>query len=613
MEGRRAPGAAVRANRWIGRTLLSLGCCLGSTSVWAGENQWTRVGPDGATSIAIDPSAPSTVYFGVYGGVARSTDAGATWLLSGDGLEGLVSLVALDPVTPSTLFAVVPGSSSFTGDPKSGIYRSTDAGATWARVYGPIGSGSRFGKVVALAATPSAVLAGVKSFTCVFDLCFTSGSTAISRDGGTSWAAGGEFIASSFSADPAEAATVYAGATAGASLSGGAPLGGVFRSSDGGGVWQGSAGEVAGKNVLSVAVDPINSRVVYAGAADSGLYKTSDAGSSWASARDGLSQTRISALAVDPVQPSVVYAGTDGGVFSSANGGASWRSVGLNGSSANQLAFDPGDHNRLYAVTGEGAYAITFASTPCEPSSTSLCLGGQFRVEVAWRSSDGRSGSGRARPGTADTGYFWFFDSGNVELAIKILDGRPINGHFWLFSGALSDVEYTITATDTTTGEMRSYHNASGQLSSFADTSAFSGAGGSAVQSIVGSATVPISTAAYLGRSEACAAGPTRFCVNGGRFQVDATWRTRDGRSGAGRAAPLTADTGYFWFFGEDNVELVLKVLDGRSFNGHYWVFYGALSDVAYTITVTDTETGVVKTYENPQGTLASHADTEAF
>ena len=57
----------------------------------------------------------------------------------------------------------------------------------------------------------------------------------------------------------------------------------------------------------------------------------------------------------------------------------------------------------------------------------------------------------------------------------------------------------------------------------------------------------------------------------------------------------------------------MLKVLDGRTLNGHFWVFYGALSNVGYTITITDTETQTVKTYVNPEGTLASVADTEAF
>jgi hypothetical protein len=76
---------------------------------------------------------------------------------------------------------------------------------------------------------------------------------------------------------------------------------------------------------------------------------------------------------------------------------------------------------------------------------------------------------------------------------------------------------------------------------------------------------------------------------------------------------PLTSDTGYFWFFSASNVELVLKAVDGRTFNNHFWVFYGALSDVEYTITVTDMVTGAVKTYSNTAGHLASVADTAAF
>jgi hypothetical protein len=85
------------------------------------------------------------------------------------------------------------------------------------------------------------------------------------------------------------------------------------------------------------------------------------------------------------------------------------------------------------------------------------------------------------------------------------------------------------------------------------------------------------------------------------------------GQSGTGKAIPISGDTGYFWFFSENNVELILKVLDGRSINGHFWVFYGALSNVQYTITVRDTQTGTERTYENASGDQASHADTSAF
>ncbi len=111
-----------------------------------------------------------------------------------------------------------------------------------------------------------------------------------------------------------------------------------------------------------------------------------------------------------------------------------------------------------------------------------------------------------------------------------------------------------------------------------------------------------------------CVATPTSLCLGNGRFKVQVAWRVpSQGTSGGGTAAGLTSDTGYFWFFSSNNIELMIKVVDGRAFNNKFWVFYGALSNVEYTITVTDTTTGIVKTYLNPSGTLASVADTSAF
>jgi hypothetical protein len=122
-----------------------------------------------------------------------------------------------------------------------------------------------------------------------------------------------------------------------------------------------------------------------------------------------------------------------------------------------------------------GIYAQRFTTASCAADpSRQLCLNGRFRVEV--RFTDPRSGTpgaGRAVPLTSDTGGFWFFDASNTELIIKILDGRALNGHFWVFAGALSDVEYTITVTDTQTGKSKVYQNAPHQLASRADTAAF--------------------------------------------------------------------------------------------------------------------------------------------
>jgi hypothetical protein len=111
-----------------------------------------------------------------------------------------------------------------------------------------------------------------------------------------------------------------------------------------------------------------------------------------------------------------------------------------------------------------------------------------------------------------------------------------------------------------------------------------------------------------------CAADATTLCLNGGRFRVIASWRNlANGDTGVAHAVPLTGDTGYFWFFSDNNIELVVKALDGRPVNGKFWLFYGALSNVEYSIDVTDTTTGLTRSYFNPYGRQASVADTTAF
>ncbi|HEX5718309.1 MAG TPA: ELWxxDGT repeat protein [Thermoanaerobaculia bacterium] len=264
-------------------------------------------------------------------------------------------------------------------------------------------------------------------------------------------------------------------------------------------------------------------------------------------------------------------------------------------------------------ITGRELWTYSLAAGPtvCQPSAEALCLNaGRFRVEIAWRDFTGQAGKGKAVPLTSDSGYFWFFNEANVEVILKVLDGRGVNGHHWVFYGALSSVEYTITVTDSQTGTIRQYSNPSGRLASVADTKAFAtGKAGAA------SATKPAAGTAVRAPAAAsgCTATATRLCLNGGRFAVEASWRDFQGNEGVGKALPLAGDTGSFWFFNQENVEVVLKVLDGRPVNGKFWVFYGALSSVEYTLTVTDTKTGAVKVYENPSGLLASVADTSAF
>ena len=111
-----------------------------------------------------------------------------------------------------------------------------------------------------------------------------------------------------------------------------------------------------------------------------------------------------------------------------------------------------------------------------------------------------------------------------------------------------------------------------------------------------------------------CAPADIRLCLNGGRFQVEVQW-TANGGSGSGHAVSLTSDTGYFWFFNDANVEAVVKVLNAcASSRPRFWVFAGGLTNVRVHLTVTDTRTGAVKTYDNPAGTpFQTVQDTNAF
>ncbi len=99
----------------------------------------------------------------------------------------------------------------------------------------------------------------------------------------------------------------------------------------------------------------------------------------------------------------------------------------------------------------------------------------RFLIRVSWRDFEGATGSGRELPTpSADTGFFWFFDADNVELIVKVLDGCGINGRYWFFAAAATNVEYTIDVVDTKTGEGWRYDNPLGRASpAVTDTAAF--------------------------------------------------------------------------------------------------------------------------------------------
>ncbi|HUP23732.1 MAG TPA: FG-GAP-like repeat-containing protein [Thermoanaerobaculia bacterium] len=277
-----------------------------------------------------------------------------------------------------------------------------------------------------------------------------------------------------------------------------------------------------------------------------------------------------------------------------------------------------GGGRRLASTTIEPA----LARGVCGDQPTELCLQqARFGLRVSWADGDQQTGLGQPVALTSDTGYFWFFAPSNVELVVKVLDGCAINGHFWVFVGGLTDVGVSMVVDDVASGVSRSYFKAAGEsFEPILDTAAFATCDVpfAAATRSHDSATALREAAALVravaaGGAAACSATDQALCLNRQRFLVEAEWRS-DTASGTASAIGLTDDTGYFWFFGPTNVELVVKVLDGCSITDRYWVFGGGLTDTEVRLTITDSDTGTVRVYDNTLGRpFAPIRDTGAF
>jgi photosystem II stability/assembly factor-like uncharacterized protein len=341
-------------------------------------------------SVAVDPSAPSTVYAGtIFGTIYKTTNAGTDWTplngLPGDhvdaigvdptnssivyaGLEDFgvyktfnggmdwtpfgptvgsqavsVQDLAIDPTDTGTVyvggFVSGPGSSV-------GVYRSTNGGETWHET--PL-----IALVRSLAldpANPSNLIAATQDG---LGLWRTS-------DGGDSWDVSNQGLVNTnigaLATAPTLADRVYAGAA----------NRGVFRSDDGGVTWEETAFPGVLEVFFSVAVDPTAAGTVYVGTHFDAVYKTSDGGDHWSQLATGSFPLLIGAIVVDPSTPDVVYAGGFGGVARSTTGGGNWAFVnnGLHPIVA-ALAIDPSAPSTLYAgtVPGQGSFSGVYKTT----------------------------------------------------------------------------------------------------------------------------------------------------------------------------------------------------------------------------------------------------------
>lgn len=119
------------------------------------------------------------------------------------------------------------------------------------------------------------------------------------------------------------------------------------------------------------------------------------------------------------------------------------------------------------------------SATTCTANSTTLCLqNNRFEVKLAAR--DPRSGKTDSSQVMSSTNFFGYFAfpvlTGNTtdpQVFIKILDGTPVNGKWWVFYASLTDVEFTLTVRDSKTGAVKTYRQDPYTQKSANDTNAF--------------------------------------------------------------------------------------------------------------------------------------------
>jgi len=256
---------------------------------------------------------------------------------------------------------------------------------------------------------------------------------------------------------------------------------------------------------------------------------------------------------------------------------------------------------------------------PCEPTPTTLCLNNdRFKVEVGWFAEAGNldtvqnfDGAGAARntPVSEVWTGMWFFDPDNLDLLIHVFQGCNFNDRYWVFAAGLTNVEVTLTVTDTQNGEKKEFFSPLGTVfEPITDTAAFDTCPFQSAQSMP---PVVIQQAAPETKqtSGPCVADPTTACLHDGRFK--ATVKTLGTDSPAQALADGTAG---FPFSNPTFFDLFVSVIDGSSANDEYWVHYSMFPNTAdFTLTVEDMVKGGSKTYTHGASDPLAVLDKAAF
>jgi photosystem II stability/assembly factor-like uncharacterized protein len=300
---------------------------------------WLATGPFGgdADMIRAIPQAKGHVIAAARNGlIFSSTNGGASWtnLPFPAQFAGVLHALEVDPKSTGIWYAGVESEMGRV----SGIYKTTDSGATWGLLRGTAGMG-----VWSLAFWPadsSVIAAGA------------SNGVYLSRDAGASWkrispADDAELRpVVSLAFHPADSKILYAGTTH-------LP----WRTANGGTSWQSiHTGMIDDSDVFSIQVDTRKPEHVMASAC-SGVYGSADGAGHWTKLDTPKGAFRTHFVALDPRHEGVVFAGTTEGLLKSDNGGHTWRKV--SSYSVRSVAFDPLVEGRVFFAASPGGLLVS--------------------------------------------------------------------------------------------------------------------------------------------------------------------------------------------------------------------------------------------------------------
>lgn len=453
---KRPAGEETRLARWAAVLMLSLVPAVAQGGVGA----WTSGGPSASriTALAVDTQFPAVVYSGTSAvgtnGVFKSGNAGQSWVSVG---LSQYTFEALESGPSAVVYAGSFGGADF---------KSVDGGSSWDQIR-PNHSCSATTFFRVDPQNSSVVYAEAAG------ICAPSGPPGgqllRSVNGGQEWVdiqgGLGFGIVADLAIDPMDTATLYAVTPSG-----------FFKSRNSGSTWTRLENGLPFPGLTSLAISSSMPDVIYAGSAQ-GVFRSLDAGSTFSRISAGLPANGVTAIVIHPEAPSQLYAATEGaGIYASGNSGATWTefNTGLTNLSVRELKIDP-TGAFLHAATGAGVFDHQLAGT-----DTALVLnqGHRFVVQLSARNPrTAMTSAGVATPVGELAGYFSIPDltgsPATPEVFVKVVDGRAINGAFWFFHGALTDLEYTLTVTEEGTGRVRTYSKAAGSACGGIDTSAF--------------------------------------------------------------------------------------------------------------------------------------------